>query len=196
VRLTASTLHRRGVDALEGGRLTDAEHLLRRALDRADDDDLRALVLASLSYVAAERGRVRDGLELLDGVGQVSALVRARVESQRGLLLMRAGDAGGARDALTQAVRGLDQGDVLARTLLNRSNVHLQLRDLRRARDDCIGCVRVSEAAGLGVLAHRGAWEVRAHHARGVRRVRALGRALAEGGRPGLRQLERRFPKF
>ncbi len=155
--LSARELHDRGVRALEHGRLAEAARALHTALERTDDPELRARVLLSLAYHEAERGRVDDGLALLDsaddGRAALPGHLRALLASQRGLLLMRGGDSEGALHAFTVALDGLgDDPAPVARACINRGNVFMQRLDLRRAAGDFARCVDVATRNDLPVL--------------------------------------------
>ncbi len=154
--LAARELYERGVASLERGRLADAARALRTALARTDDAELRARILLSLAYHEAERGRVADGLSLLDAADSDDELpteLRALVASQRGLLLMRAGDVDAALGQFTSALDDLRDPAAVARAAINRGNVFLQRRDLRRAGSDFAHCVEVAEQHDMPLLA-------------------------------------------
>jgi tetratricopeptide (TPR) repeat protein len=114
-------------------------------------------VLISLAHAEAEQGRTERGLALLDeAAGLLPAHGRALLLQQRGLLLLRLGRAEDALALLDAAVPLLERsGDpvVLARTLLNRGNLHTYAGRLRLARADLRHCQELAAAHGLDLLA-------------------------------------------
>ena len=76
--LSADQLHRRGVNAINAGKVRVARPLLERGLERATDEDLKARIEASLAYVAAETGDPAGGLALCE-----AALGRPGLELRR-----------------------------------------------------------------------------------------------------------------
>ena len=117
---------------------------------------LAARLLMSLAHFESEQGRTAYGLELLDRAGPLAAPAdRGVLLSQRGLLHMRAwrGDAALAQfDEAEALLRDYPDPSYLARTLLNRSFLHLNRGDVRRARADVIRCERVSAEHGLTLM--------------------------------------------
>ena len=124
---------------------------------------LAARLLISLAHAEAEQGRTGHGLALLD---QAEAFVepadRGVVLQQRGLLLMRTGRADEAIHLLDVALPLLADPPVLARTLLNRSVLHMAGGRVRLAREDLRRCERVARRHALDLLAaksvHNGAY--------------------------------------
>lgn len=151
---SAEDLLAQAVHAQHRGQHPLARRLLTRALPRATDVVVRANVLLELAYQESEFGSVDDGLALLDEAQDVrlpSKLV-AQLASQRGLLLMRTGDLDGALAAFAAALAGLgDDPRPVAKTALNRGNVHLHRHDLSAARADFVRCVTISTANDLTV---------------------------------------------
>jgi tetratricopeptide (TPR) repeat protein len=150
-------LHTRARAEGARGRHVSARRLLRAALKQHPDPVPRAHILLSLAYYEAEQSGLAAGLALLDEADQVAGLptrVRGLVASQRGLLYMRVGQAAQALAGLDTALRLLDESDPegVCRALLNRSDVHIQLRDLTRARADLARCVDVAGRHGLDVI--------------------------------------------
>ena len=144
--LSAEELTRRGRDASNAGRHAQAHGLLRRALERADDDEQRARALQSLAHVAAERGHAHEGVGLCEqalGLRALSPHGRGLVQAQLGLLAMRTGAGEEALTRFAAAAPALaDDPAELARVHLNRGDLHLQRleadaasADFTRARD-------------------------------------------------------------
>lgn len=154
--LSAPELHRRALDEVDRGRHGRARELLVRAGQRDPDPEVRARILLTRAYLESERGRVADGLALLDQA-ESDALpldVRARLSSQRGLLLMRSGDARAALEAFTVSLDALgDDPPAAALDALNRGDAYLLLRDLRAAAADFRRCSAIASAHGLDLRA-------------------------------------------
>jgi tetratricopeptide (TPR) repeat protein len=116
-----------------------------------------ARVLISLAHAEAEQGRTERGLALLDeAAGLLPADRRALLLQQRGLLLLRLGRADDALGLLDAAVPLLERSGepvVLARTLLNRGNLHTYAGRLRPARSDLRRCQELAQQHGLDLLA-------------------------------------------
>jgi tetratricopeptide (TPR) repeat protein len=151
--LPADQLHRRGVSAINTGKVRVARPLLERALERATDEDLKARVEASLAYVAAETGDPAGGIALcgaaLDRPG-LRAETRGIVQSQRALLLMRSGDTLGALTSFGEAIDFLSSlPDEKARAYLNRGGVYLQQGAGELAASDFAAAMSNFAAAGL-----------------------------------------------
>ncbi len=114
---------------------------------------LAARMLGILAQSETEQGRTDYGLNLLDRAEDlVAADERGILCLQRGLILVRTGRDADALKALDEAV-ALLQGNPaetanLAAALLNRSIVHLNAADIRRARPDLIWCQRVAAEGG------------------------------------------------
>jgi len=147
-------LYDRAIHAVDRGRHGEGNRLLIRALPRSDNDTVRARILLHLAYQQAERGNVADGLTMLADAERpgLPREVAALIASNRGLLLMRSGNAGDALASFTVAMNGLgDEPGPLARAALNRGNVYLQLRNLPAAASDFRRCSEVASAHGLGV---------------------------------------------
>ena len=114
---------------------------------------LAARMLGILAQWETEQGRTDYGLNLLDRAEDlVAADDRGILCLQRGLIFVRTGRDADALKALDEAV-ALLQGNPaetanLAAALLNRSVVHLNAGDIRRARPDAIWCRRVAAAGG------------------------------------------------
>ena len=114
---------------------------------------LAARMLGILAQSETEQGRTDYGLNLLDRAEDlVAADDRGILCLQRGLILVRTGRDADALKALDEAV-ALLQGNPaetanLAAALLNRSLVHLNAGDIRRARPDLIWCQRVAADGG------------------------------------------------
>jgi tetratricopeptide (TPR) repeat protein len=114
---------------------------------------LAARMLGILAQWECEQGRAGYALSLLD---QAEDLIAADDQGvlclQRGLILMRTGRAGGALKVLDEAVARLERNPAesanLAAALLNRSVVHLNAADVRRARPDLVWCQQVAAADG------------------------------------------------
>ncbi|MDQ3591713.1 MAG: hypothetical protein M3386_02290, partial [Actinomycetota bacterium] len=152
--LSAMELYDRAIHAVDRGRHGEGNRLLIRALPRSDNDTVRARILLHLAYQQAERGNVADGLTMLADAERpgLPREVAALIASNRGLLLMRSGNAGDALASFTVAMNGLgDEPGPLARAALNRGNVYLQLRNLPAAASDFRRCSEVASAHGLGV---------------------------------------------
>jgi CHAT domain-containing protein len=114
---------------------------------------LAARLLGILAEAEAEQGRTEYGLHLLDRAESLAvADGRGIVFLQQGLIFMRTWRKGDALRALDEAVALLEGNSAetanLAVALLNRSYVHLNAGDVRRARPDLIWCQRVAADEG------------------------------------------------
>jgi tetratricopeptide (TPR) repeat protein len=162
--------HRRGVVAGSSGRPVAAARHLRAGLlllgweesgDRpAVQDEHRPVVarlLISLAHVEAEQGRTEHGLRLLDVAEEMTVPAdRGILLSQRGLLLMRTwriGEALRLFDAAVPLLDGYPDVRVLARLLLNRGFLHLNVGRVQRARADFAWCQRIAAAGQHDSLA-------------------------------------------
>jgi tetratricopeptide (TPR) repeat protein len=119
---------------------------------------LAARLLMSLAHFEAEQGRTGYGLRLLDQAEDLAAADdRGVLLAQRGLLFMRTWQRNDALRMLDEAVALLEgnaaETAVLARTLLNRGFLHLNVGHVRRARADLDWCRRVAAAQGLDLIA-------------------------------------------
>ncbi|HEY6794105.1 MAG TPA: CHAT domain-containing protein [Kineosporiaceae bacterium] len=158
----AAELHRRGVHDGDRGRYGSARRLLRRALERAPDPELRAHILLSLSYYEAERSHLEDGLRLLDEAAAGPALperLQGLLAGQRGLLYQRAGMAAQSLAALDAAARllGEDDPEERARVLLNRGILHLDRGARSPAAADFTACRGLARRHHLDLMAAKAA---------------------------------------
>jgi tetratricopeptide (TPR) repeat protein len=153
--------HRRGVQAGASGRpVTGARHLRAGLLllgweesrDRPVVQEayrpVAARLLISLAHLEAEQGRTEHGLRLLGlAEGMTAQADRGILLSQRGLLLMRTWrivEALRFFDAAVPLLDGHADVRVLARLLLNRGFLHLNVGSVQRARADFAWCQRIA----------------------------------------------------
>jgi tetratricopeptide (TPR) repeat protein len=166
----ARAAHQRGLHAGATGRPAAGARHLRAGLlllgwgennIRDADRPLAARLLISLAHQEAEQGRTDYGLGLLDLAEAMTAPVdRGILLSQRALLLMRTWRASEALRFFDEAVPLLeDYADsvVLARVLLNRGVLHLNVGAVRRARADFARCQRIATGGGHDSLAAKAA---------------------------------------
>ncbi|MFJ2368267.1 CHAT domain-containing protein [Microbacterium sp. NPDC087665] len=155
--LSASELHRRGVEAANARRFAAARRALDAASARTDDPDLRARIDGTAAYVLAQTGQpsaaeqlCREALErpgLSDGTVAV-------LSGQLGTLLMHAGTLGDAESMLTRAIDAISistggaQTTELANCLMNRSMVRMQRHELEACTDDLHRAIAIYEATG------------------------------------------------
>lgn len=154
--LSAEELHRRGLAATNSGRMATADRLLRLALDRAGDPDLRDRIDISRAYVASERGDLLTGTQLCQSVVDraQNLTVRDLAHSQLGVLYTRAGDGELALGHLQQAMAGRRLvGIDRARALMNRGVVWLQRGEMPSAITDFDAAAEDFDAAGMPVEA-------------------------------------------
>ncbi|MGI8523906.1 MAG: CHAT domain-containing protein [Nocardioides sp.] len=153
--LSAHELHERGKHASNAGQYAAARRLLTASYGRGSTDDELSLAQASLAYVVAETGDVSGGLRMCGealGRAGISARARGIVVSQRGLLLMRRGEADRAIEDLTEAIAALeDEPEYAGRFRLNRGNAHLQHGRLDEAEADFTLAEAGLRSAGLPV---------------------------------------------
>ncbi|MBA2559994.1 MAG: tetratricopeptide repeat protein, partial [Propionibacteriales bacterium] len=153
--LTASELHRRGLEASNAARYERARSTFRQAIERSDDVEQIAHILLSLAHVESELGSRREGLALCDqalALRGVASSVVGLIHSQRGLLLTRSGAGAAALSAYTKALATLGSDpEPRMRVHLNRGNVYLQRGDGARASRDFALAVGCAEAANLPV---------------------------------------------
>ena len=162
--------HRRGVQAGASGRpVAGARHLRAGLLlvgweesrDRpAVEEEFRpvaARLLISLAHLEAEQGRTEHGLRLLGVAEEMTAPADLGILlSQRGLLLMRTWRIAEALrffDAAVPLLDGHADVRVLARLLLNRGFLHLNVGRVQRARADFAWCQRIAAAGQHDSLA-------------------------------------------
>jgi hypothetical protein len=163
---SAARAHRRGVLAGNAGHPAVGARLVRAGLTalgwREDGGGLpgrhgalAARMIITLAYLEAEQGQADYGLRLLDQAeSAVAAADRGHLHSQRGLMLLRTGRWADALGQFTTAEPlASDDPELQARVLLNRSVIHLNTGDVRRARGDLRRCVSVADGAGLTLLA-------------------------------------------
>lgn len=150
----AGELHREAVELVNAGRLTQAQQLLARAERRVDDADLRARIQGTRAYILARRGDLVTAESLCrDAYATASSpQTRAILAGQLGAL---ADHAGRLRDALLWLGRGIDGLDddpvAQANLLVNRSIVHMQLRDLDAAQSDTTRATAIFARTGMAI---------------------------------------------
>lgn len=154
---SAEELHRRGVVAMNAGRVRQAERLLDRAAAQATDDALRARVEASRAYLATDAADPETALRrCLDALAypDLAEDVRGVLLCQRAVVLLRAGRPGEAVESFGEAVALLDDLPVdRAKAHLNRGAAHLELRDPAAALVDFDVAAAGYAAAGDPVAA-------------------------------------------
>jgi hypothetical protein len=162
----ARQAHRRGLRAGHAGRPADGVRLVRAGLAalgwREDEDGmpgpqpaLAARLVLTLAHLESESGRADYGLALLARAERaMDPEDRGIALSQRGLMLMRMGRWADALGQLAAAepLVGHDP-ELLGRVLLNRSVLHLNTGDVRRARNDLRRLIVIAEEAGLTLTA-------------------------------------------
>jgi tetratricopeptide (TPR) repeat protein len=156
----AREAHQRGLRAGATGRPAIGARHLRAGLlwlgwaenqdsqVREADRPFAARLLISLAHLEAEQGRTEYGLRLLDRAEDMTAAAdRGILLSQRALLLLRTWRVSEALRFFDEAVPQLDgypDTAVLARVLLNRGVLHLNVGAVRRARADFAWCQRIA----------------------------------------------------
>jgi tetratricopeptide (TPR) repeat protein len=154
--LSASDLHRRGLEHTNAGRNRQARRLFTQALERAPGEELAARILLSLAYVQFELGSTEQALDLCAqalGIDGISQQTRGLIHSQLGVVHTNAGNVDAALAAFDTALDLLDSSqEPQATAFLNRGNVHMQRGDIARALDDLAQARRISAEAGLDVL--------------------------------------------
>jgi len=150
---TARELHRRGVAAINAGKVSVARQLLERALGADPDTDTTARIEISLAYCLAETGDHASGLDLCDRAlarSPVTEQTRGLAHSQRGLLQMRSGNTSDAFESFSRAIDLLGGNpEGLARAFLNRGGVYLQQGRHEAAAEDFAQATRHFRDAGL-----------------------------------------------
>ena len=151
--LSAIELHRRGVEAANARRFTQARRALDSASARTDDPDLRARIDGTVAYVLAQTGEPASAEELCRhalGRNGLRAVTVALLSGQLGTLLMHGGRLDEAETALTRAIDTLtaigEETTELANCLMNRSVVRMQQRELDTCIEDLRRAVAVYEA--------------------------------------------------
>jgi tetratricopeptide (TPR) repeat protein len=167
-RLTAARArHERGVAETAAGHpvagarhLTAALALLRTSTVDGGADagtaEATGRVLLSLAHAEAEAGQTRRGLARLDEAERLLPNARGVVLNQRGLMLLRLGrerEALPLLDAAVPALTGPGDRLILARTLLNRGNLHAYAGRVAAARADLTRCREIADADGHRLLA-------------------------------------------
>ncbi|WP_249520656.1 CHAT domain-containing protein [Microbacterium sp. ER1] len=151
--LSASALHRRGVEAANARQFTRARRELEKAAARTDDADLRARIDGTAAYVLAQTGEpaaaealcrealARDGLQ---------AETVALLGGQLGALLMHGGRMEEAEASLTTAIDALaatgTETPALANCLMNRAVVRMQRHQLDTCMADLRRAISIYEA--------------------------------------------------
>lgn len=153
--LSASELHRRGVEAANARRFTQARRALDAASARTDDPDLRARIDGTVAYVLAQTGQPAAAEQLCraalgrSGLGAETITV---LSGQLGTLLTHAGRLDEAETMLTRAIDTFTEIGVesieLANCLMNRSVVRMQRHELDACTADLRRAVAVYEATG------------------------------------------------
>lgn len=161
--LSASELHRRGVEAANSRRFAAARRALTTASARTDDPDLRARIDGTLAYVLAQTGRPVDAERLCrDALERTGLRVEttALLSGQLGTLLMHAGRLAEAESMLTRAIDAIGaeptetteptttETTELANCLMNRSIVRMQRHELDACIADLQRAVAVYQANG------------------------------------------------
>lgn len=152
--LSASELHRRGVEAANARRFTQARRALDAASARTDDADLLARIDGTTAYVLAQTGEPAAAEQLcraaLARVG-LSAETVALLSGQLGTLFMQAGRLDEAETTLSRAIDALTDAGTesieLANCLMNRSVVRMQRHELDACAEDLRRAAAVYEAA-------------------------------------------------
>ncbi len=138
--LSAEELHRRGVVAMNAGKLGQATRLMQRARSATDDEGVRARIDASLAYIATDAADLGTALRLCDEALAAPGLpadVRGVLACQRAVILLRSGQPALALDSFSGAIADLASVSTeLAKAHLNRGSVHLELGDAERAALD------------------------------------------------------------
>jgi tetratricopeptide (TPR) repeat protein len=153
--LSAEELHRRGVVAMNEGRVPRAQGMFRRALDRTDDSALKARIDASLAYLELDGADLTSALQLVDRVLDAEGLAaetRGVLLAQRAVILRRSGRPADALHSFALAIDVLEglpheQG----KAFLNRGTVHLDRRDAAAAINDFADAARCYAEAGDGI---------------------------------------------
>lgn len=147
-------LHRRGVEALNEGRLRRARELLEQARDGATGD-LAARIDGSLAFLTAETGDPVGALELCDRALSRAGLAVQTVgvlQSQRALLLIRRGETAAALASYDLAIRSLHGLPAeLGTALLNRGSLYLQQGRPEPAGADFARAAELFDAQGMRV---------------------------------------------
>jgi tetratricopeptide (TPR) repeat protein len=159
VQARVRELHQRGIGAINVGRIDSGGRLLRTGLrllgwpaTEPTDAALTARILISLAPVEIQRGRADAGLGLLDEAQRLVAPAdRGLLLQQRGLLLLLVGRLADGLHAMDQAIPLLD-GEVLARTLLNRAMLHQIAGRARLATADLDRCESIARDRGMDRL--------------------------------------------
>ena len=151
--LSAIELHRRGVEAANARRFTQARRALDTASARTVDPDLRARIDGTVAYVLAQTGEPAAAEELCRhalGRTGLRAETIALLSGQLGTLLMHGGRLDEAETELTRAIDTLtaigEESTELANCLMNRSVVRMQQRELETCIEDLRRAVAVYEA--------------------------------------------------
>ncbi|WP_309104521.1 CHAT domain-containing protein [Microbacterium sp.] len=147
--LTASELHRRGIEAANARRFAAARRALAQASVRTEDVDLRARIDGTTAYVLAQTGEPSAAEQLcrqaLSRRGLHDGTV-AVLSGQLGVLLMHAGRLADAERMLTRAIDTMGAATIeLANCLMNRSVVRMQQHRLDVCRADLMRAVDIYE---------------------------------------------------
>ncbi|WP_435748634.1 CHAT domain-containing protein [Microbacterium sp. PMB16] len=152
--LSASELHRRGVEAANSRRFTQARRALDAASARTGDPDLLARIDGTTAYVLAQTGEPAAAEELCRAALGRSGMRDETVtvlSGQLGTLLLHAGRLEEAETMLTRAIDRLTtagkEATELANCLMNRSVVRMQRHELDACTEDLRRAVAVYEAA-------------------------------------------------
>ncbi|WP_344446071.1 hypothetical protein, partial [Acrocarpospora macrocephala] len=155
-REEAERLYAQGTAATSAGRPALAARRLRRGLNLlADGDPLAGRMLISLAHAEAEQGHTQLGLNLLATAEKRAAPAdRPVARAQRGLMLLRLGRTVEALRELDAAVPELARYDAveLARILLNRAVIHIDLGRIAHARDDLRRSAQLARAQRHEIL--------------------------------------------
>lgn len=140
MRLTATELHRRGLEATNARRFAQARRTLAQAAERTDDPELLARISGTLAYALDQTGQPAEAEQLcrttLAREG-LNAETRAILSGQLGALLTHSGRLDEAEEALSAAIDAMAPGSIeRANCLMTRSVVRMQRHDLDRCRED------------------------------------------------------------
>lgn len=151
--LSAQELYARGVKHARASRYRAATADLVRAGERTSDPDLLALIAGLRAVVDSEHSdtaaAVRTLNDLLTESGRLSQQTIAVLQSQLGLVWMRAGNGSAALPHLDAAIAGLrDEPDRLINALFMRGGVFYERSDSVRAAADYQHAARIAREYG------------------------------------------------